>query len=219
MSLTSLSSRSKRMNPAVAASLAAAPPVDLGIELAGLLRRISAREQSALGKLFDLCADRVFGVALRVLGDRDDAEEAVSDVFQQVWERAASYSPERGSVMSWLLVIAYTRAIDIRRRVKERRRFDPLHPDDGGETYTECEDRSVVDLLDLMTSGSAIHGALSELGERQRSLIAMAFMEDLSHQQIADRTGLPLGTVKSHIRRGLLQLRDALSSRGLTHDA
>lgn len=215
----SVGTRTQTMSPALAASFADAAPVDLGGELAQLLRDVVARQQAALGRLFDLCADRVFGVALRVLGDRDDAEEAVSDVFQQVWERAASYAPERGSVMSWLLVIAYTRSIDIKRRVKERRRHDPLHPDEQGETYTECEDRGIVDLLDLMTSGTAIHGALSELPERQRTLITMAFMEDLSHQQIAERTGLPLGTVKSHIRRGLMQLRDALSARGLTHDA
>ena len=207
----------KRHAPALAAGLVAAAP-DGGAELADLLHAIAARKQSALGRLFDLCADRVFGVALRVLGDRDDAEEAVSDVFQQVWERAASYNAERGSVMSWMLMIAYTRAIDIKRRVKERRRFDPLHPDETAEAYTECEERSIVDLLDLMTSGSAIHGALGALGERQRKLISMAFMEDLSHQQIAERTGLPLGTVKSHIRRGLLQLRDALGAKGLAHD-
>jgi len=214
----SVSTRNKRHAPAIAAGLVAAAP-DCGAELAELLVAIAARKQSALGRLFDLCADRVFGVALRVLGDRDDAEEAVSDVFQQVWERAASYNAERGSVMSWLLMIAYTRAIDVKRRVKERRRFDPLHPDEASEAYTECEERSIVDLLDLMTSGSAIHVALGALGERQRNLISMAFMEDLSHQQIAERTGLPLGTVKSHIRRGLIQLRDALGAKGLDHDA
>jgi RNA polymerase sigma-70 factor (ECF subfamily) len=158
-------------------------------------------------------------VALRVLGDRDDAEEAVGDVFQQVWERAASYCPDRGSVMSWLLVIAYTRAVDIKRRVGERRRFEPLHPDEPGDAYTEREDRSIVDLLDLMTSGSAIHAALAKLGEQQRRLIAMAFLEDLSHQQISDRTGLALGTVKSHIRRGLMQLRELLTARGVVHES
>ena len=186
----------------------------LGDELQGLVERVALRDQAALGRLYDLTVDRAFSVALRVLGDRDDAEEAVADTYQQVWERGG-YTQERGSVLSWLLVIAYSRAVDLKRRLAERYRCDPLHPEDGEETYTDCEGRSVTDLLDLVREGTAVHAALLGLGEQPRRLITMAFLEDLTHQEIAERTGIALGTVKSHIRRGLMQLRERLREQGL----
>jgi len=186
----------------------------LGDELQGLVERVARRDQAALARLYDLTADRAFSVALRVLGDRDDAEEAVADTFQQIWERGG-YTAERGSVLSFVLVIAYSRAVDLKRRLAERYRCDPLHPEDGEETYTDCEERPVTELLDLVREGTAVHAALAELGEQPRRLIMMAFLEELTHQQIAERTGIALGTVKSHIRRGLLQLRERLAAQGL----
>ena len=186
----------------------------LGDELQGLVERVARRDEAALGRLYDLTVDRAFSVALRVLGDRDDAEEAVADTYQQVWERGG-YTQERGSVLGWLLVIAYSRAVDLKRRLAERYRCDPMHPEDGEETYTDCEERSVTELLDLVREGTAVHAALLDLGEQPRRLITMAFLEDLTHQEIAERTGIALGTVKSHIRRGLLQLRERLKEQGL----
>jgi RNA polymerase sigma-70 factor (ECF subfamily) len=187
----------------------------LGDELVLLVERVSRRDQAALARLYDLTVDRAYSVALRILGDRDDAEEAVADAYQQVWERGG-YTPERGSVLSWLLVIAYSRAVDLKRRLTDRYRCDSLHPEDGEETYTDCEERSVTELLDLVQEGTAVHAALLGLAEQPRRLITMAFLEDLTHQQIAERTGLALGTVKSHIRRGLLQLREHLKAQGLS---
>jgi RNA polymerase sigma-70 factor (ECF subfamily) len=183
--------------------------------LVELVERVARRDQAALARLYDLTVDRAFAVALRVLGDRNDAEEAVADTYQQVWERGG-YAPGRGSVLSWLLVIAYSRAVDLKRRVADRYRCDPMHPEDGEETYTDCEERPVPDLLDLVREGTAVHAALRDLAEQPRRLITMAFLEDLTHQQIAERTGIALGTVKSHIRRGLLQLRERLAAQGLS---
>jgi RNA polymerase sigma-70 factor (ECF subfamily) len=114
-----------------------------------------------------------------------------------------------------MVVIAYTRALDLRRRLAERRREQPLHPDDGDSAYGSIpEERSQADLLDAMRAGSAIHGALAALPAQQRELVGLSFLRGLSHQEIAQRHGLPLGTVKSHIRRGLLQLRTILQERG-----
>jgi len=196
----------------------AAPVLDLAAELSNLVGAVGRRDQAALGRLYDLTVDRVFAVSLRVLGNRDDAEEVVGDVFLQVWERAQNYCAERGGVLSWLSVIAYSRAIDLKRRQSERNRTESLHPDEDDPAYTDCEERPIADLLDLVRSGSAAHLALSELPEQPRRLIAMAFLEDLSHQEISERTGIPLGTVKSHIRRGLLQLREKLSAMGLVNE-
>ncbi len=187
------------------------PAID---ELAPLIVRILGADQSALGELFDRVSGRVYAVAMRVLANAHDAEEVVADVFHQVWNRAAQYNAERGSVTRWLLVIAYTRAVDLKRRLSDRDKTQPLHPDESETPYPEREERGVVDLLDAMTSGSAIHVALSGLKEQQRELIRLAFLEGLSHQEIAERTGIPLGTVKSHIRRGLIELRGKLELLG-----
>ncbi|HET7844824.1 MAG TPA: sigma-70 family RNA polymerase sigma factor [Xanthomonadales bacterium] len=180
-----------------------------------LLRGMLARDQSALAKLYDLTCDRVNAVALRVLGNAHDAEEVVVDTFQQAWNRAAQYEAGRGTVLRWLLVIAQTRALDLRRRLRDRARTQPLHPDDDDPAYTAREDRTVADLLDAVAGGTAVHAALASLTAQQRRLVELAFLREQSHQEIAEAEGLPLGTVKSHIRRGLIALRAALKEKGL----
>lgn len=186
---------------------------------AALLRGVLARDQSALAKLYDLTADRVNAVALRVLGNAHDAEEVVVDTFQQVWARAGQYEAGRGSVLRWLLVIGQTRALDLRRRLRDRARTQTLHPDDDDPAYTAREDRTVTDLLDAVAGGTAVHAALAALTAQQRRLVELAFLRELSHQEIAAAEGLPLGTVKSHIRRGLLALRAALEAKGFDDGA
>ncbi len=188
--------------------------VDTASELGRLIGGVVRRDAQALARLYDLTVDRVFSVAMRVLGNGHDAEEVVCDVYQQVWNRAANYAAERGGVLRWLSVIAYTRAIDLKRRQSDRKLTDSLHPDDGESTYAESEERPVVDLIDAMAVGGAIHAALAELSTQQRELVRLAFLEGFSHQQIAERLGMPLGTVKSHIRRGLALMREMLEQRG-----
>lgn len=181
-------------------------------ELRALIARVVARDQIALSRIYDLLVARVYGLALRMLRSRHDAEEVVCDVFQQVWERARQYAAERGSVQSWVLVIAYTRSLDRKRRQTEQARFQSLHPDDPETEYTDDEARGVDELVDAMRVGTAVRAALIDLPSEQRRLVGMAFLQGLSHQQVAVRTGMPLGTVKSHIRRGLLTLRERLGS-------
>jgi RNA polymerase sigma-70 factor (ECF subfamily) len=191
-----------------------ASPLPIVDELEPLIAGIRAGDQAALGRLYDRASDRVYAVALRVLGNVHDAEEVVCDVFQQVWQRAAQYAAERGSVMRWLAVIAYTRAIDLKRKLADRLRWQPLHPEGGEETYADESERSVDDLIDLMRNGSAVQRALGDLNDEQRRLIKLAFLDGLSHQEIAERLDMPLGTVKSHIRRGLIRLRASLERIG-----
>ena len=185
-------------------------PTAQGDELVALVEGILRREQRALVALYDRTADRVYGVAYRVLANAADAEEVVCDVFQQVWERVGQYAAARGSVMRWLCVIAYTRAIDRKRKLADRVRLVPLHPEGDGGAYTECEDRRADELVDALRAGTAIHAAMASLAPGQRRLLALAFIDGLSHHDIAARLGLPLGTVKSHIRRGLMKLRAQL---------
>ena len=184
-----------------------AQPAD---ELVLLVEGIARRDQRALVALYDRTVDRVYGVAYRVLANAADAEEVVCDVFQQVWERVGQYAAARGSVTRWLCVIAYTRAIDRKRKLADRKRLLPLHPEEQGVAYTECEDRRADELVDALRAGTAIHAAMAALAPEQRRLVALAFIDGLSHYDIAERLKLPLGTVKSHIRRGLMKLRTQL---------
>lgn len=186
-------------------------------ELAPLMVRVLARDAAALGLLYDRSSARVHAIALRVLRDAHDAEEVVADTYHQAWTRAAQYDPARGSVLRWLCVIAHTRALDrLRRHAADRQRLQPLHPETGEAAYAPGVDLPVADLLDAMRAGTAVHAALAALKPRQRELIALAFLEELPHPEIAARTGLPLGTVKSHIRRGLLALRERIGQGGAT---
>ncbi len=176
----------------------------------GLVQRMAAGDAAALATLYDLSVERLHTVALRVLGDAADAEEAVADAYVQAWEQAARYDPQRGSVLAWLSLLARSRALD-----RRRRRGDPARRVDGVAAERALADEACgapqgADLVEWLQQGSALRAALATLAPQPRRLIALAFLEDLSHSEIARRTGLPVGTVKSHIRRGLERLRRAL---------
>lgn len=177
--------------------------------LVALVGRIRFGDAGALGQLYDRTLGQVYGLALRVLGNAQDAEEAVADVYLQVWERAVSYCPTRGAVMAWLQTLAWSRALDHRRR--SRRRSPPgLHPAGPELAYTESEDPSPEQMAERHARAGRVRAALDALAPGQRRVLELACYEELSHAEIAQRTGLPLGTVKSHARRGLAALRSAM---------
>ncbi len=181
--------------------------------LVDCISRMAAGDRGALSPLYDATIDRVHTLVLRVLGNRSDAEEVVCDCYRQAWEQAHRYDPTRGSVMAWLSVIAHSRAQDLRRRRAIQSNFECPHSQETIIDQADSDALPIVDLLDAMSQGGAVRRALSELSLDQRRLIQLAFVEDLSHAEIAERTCLPLGTVKSSIRRGLLRLRECLGDR------
>lgn len=178
--------------------------------LVALMGRIRFGDADALGSLYDLALGRVYGLALRVLRQPQDAEEVVSDVFLQVWDQAVSYCPQRGSVMAWLQTLAWSRAVDRLRRLRRQRLETPLHPEGDEDAYASGEDLPVDALLDHLGNVQALQQAFASLSPVQRTVLELAYREELSQPEIAERTGLPLGTVKSHARRGLAALREAL---------
>lgn len=178
--------------------------------LSAMLRRITGGDQKALAKLFDATLDQVYGLCLRLLRDPDDAEEVVGEVYQQVWEDAARFDPARGKVIAWLMTIARSRSLDLLRR-QRRHRQGRVQPDEDDLAYMHDDQPSAAALIDLVQRGSRVHQALGALNEVQRRLVELAFMEDLTHQEIAERLDMPLGTVKSHLRRGLRILRRQLA--------
>jgi RNA polymerase sigma-70 factor, ECF subfamily len=179
--------------------------------LGDLMPAVAAGDQSAFRALYDATAGRVLGLALQVLRDRAAAEEALVEVYAQVWRQAARYDPEKGSVLSWIATIARTRAVDVRRgrsRALERR-----------ATLDEVELAALCDAgpgpVDATADGERarlVRAALDALPREQRRALEAAFFGGLSHSEIAEALGQPLGTVKTRIRSGLAALRAALAS-------
>lgn len=182
--------------------------VDLDSQLVSLLAGICNGQQSSLALFYDLCVDRVFSIAQRILANSADAEEVCCEVFQQVWEKASRFDAQRGGALAWLGTMAWSRSIDRLRR--ERIRHQRLHPDSDLASYSDCEDDIALRMIESLQTQSAVRAALAGLGPAQQRMVALAFLEDLSHAEIAERTGTPVGTVKSHIRRGLDNLRRSL---------
>jgi RNA polymerase sigma-70 factor, ECF subfamily len=179
--------------------------------LTALLERIARQDEGALEALYEATAGRVYGMALRILRNAENAEEATEEVFFQVWRQAARFDPARGRPLGWLLTLARSRALDqLRRRDEAVSHPEPetLHPE---EPEGEADSRDPQDLLAATRAYRSLHLALAALEPLPRQMVALAFFRGLTHEEIANHTALPLGTVKSHIRRALAVLRAALT--------
>jgi len=176
-------------------------------QLAGLIARIEQRDTRALEALYEMAGARIYNFAHRFMRSHALTEEVVEDTFWQAWRQAPRFDHRRGRVMTWLLAMARSRAIDALRR---EQRFA------GGPLATTDEDAQVDerahDLLEAARGASRLHGALAALEPRGRQLLALAFFRGLTHEEIALHTTMPLGSVKSVIRRSLLQLREQLQT-------
>ena len=172
------------------------------------IARVVRQDEQALADLYETMAGRVYGLALRITRQVQTAEEVTEDCFWQVWRQAPRFDPARGAAIAWIMTIARSRALDALRRADST---EPL----GDERLAsiEAEDGSNPhDLLDAVEKQHRLHAALRDLEPLPRQLVALAFFRGLSHEEIAAQMGLPLGTVKSHIRRALLRLRELLGS-------
>lgn len=176
---------------------------------APLVARIAGGDAEALSVLYDETSRYVHSIALRILRDADEAEEITLDVYQQVWRLAASYDPARCRVNSWLGMMTRSRALDRWRSMRARQRILVLDlPEKMDlESAGESPESGVV----RNQEQARIRTALARLPDEQRMMIEMAFWEGQSHSEIAERTGVPLGTVKTRIRLGMLKLREALA--------
>ena len=155
------------------------------------------------------CAGRlIYSLALRIVRDQADAEDVVQDVFSQAWRQAARYDASRGTVLGWLLTLTRTRSID---RLRGRRSRPEPSVDEA--MLNAIPDTATPADVQVAWSGQVaqIRAALDGLSMLQRMAIELAFYEGLTHAEIAERLELPLGTVKTRIRQGLLKLRDRLA--------
>jgi RNA polymerase sigma factor (sigma-70 family) len=178
-------------------------------ELVSLLQGITAGEQRALERFYRLTVGSVFGLALRIVQCRATAEEVADDVYVQVWHSAATYDAQRCSPLGWLLMICRSRALDSLRRT-DKAIVDP-DPTERLDATTEVAP-GLQDLLQATQEHTALHAALAKLRPQQRQFLSLAFFRGHSHAEIAAETHLPLGTIKSQIRRALATLRHELDT-------
>lgn len=186
----------------------AAAPAATEQQLAAWIEAVVDRDERALAALYDATFLRVFGLVQRIVRSTALAEEVVEDAYFQVWRQAVRFDPTRGKALTWLLAMARSRAIDALRR-EARFAHDTL--DDDSPAEAAGAEPAHDELLDLARNRADLHQALMLLGAQPRQLVSLSFFRGLSHEEIADQMDLPLGTVKSQIRRALLALRDTLT--------
>ncbi|HEV2529057.1 MAG TPA: sigma-70 family RNA polymerase sigma factor [Thermomicrobiales bacterium] len=174
-----------------------------------LIAAIQSRDDVALAALYDRYGRMAFGLAYRILGERGVAEDVVQEAFLAVWRRASGFSPERGAARSWLMAIVHNLSID-RRRGRFRHEQTDVQLDDV-DYRLEGSSEDVFGAVAGSIEAEHIRSVMLDLPDEQRQAIELAFFMGLSHQEIATRTGMPLGTVKGRMRLGLRKMRSALA--------
>ena len=175
-----------------------------------LMDRMCAGDQAAMRAMYDKYSGLVFTLALRILHDRMAAEDCLIDVFWELWSRCGQYDHSRGSPLTYLMTLARSRAIDRRRAAMRRPALQtdrsedppPPEPDPSGTTpLADCVSKELAE---------RVRAAMARLDPAQRQAVELNFFDSLSHSEIAERLGKPLGTVKTNIRQGLIRLRDLI---------
>lgn len=175
-------------------------------QLAAALARVASGDRAALKLVYDMTSAKLFGVCLRILNDRSEAEDVLQDVYIAVWRKASAFDATRASPITWLVAIARNRSIDRARAGGASRLKEPI------EAAAEVADPMPLapDLIEAQQQSGRLSGCLDELEQHQSAAIRAAFIGGLTYEDLAQRTGVPLGTMKSWIRRGLAKLRECL---------
>lgn len=175
------------------------------------IQRAARGDQQGLAELYDQSSRLVYAVIYRITGNPADAEEITLDVYTQVWRRAQEYSPERGSPSAWLTMMARSRALDrVRSKSSRSQHESSLDPAFDAVSSGQSAEESAI----LTESRQRIRAAMGQLSAEQREAIELSFFSGLTHTELAERLGQPLGTVKTRIRLGMMRLRTALGAAG-----
>ncbi len=176
-------------------------------QLSAALNRVAGGDRAALRLVYDMTAAKLFGVCLRILNDRSEAEDVLQEVYITVWRRAGAFDEARASPITWLVAIARNRAID---RLRASGASQAERAGRGGGRRCRSCYRSPPIVLEAEQESGRLGGCLDELETRQSAAIRSAFMDGLTYEELAKRMGVPLGTMKSWIRRGLAKLKECL---------
>ncbi|MEW6449275.1 MAG: sigma-70 family RNA polymerase sigma factor [Pseudomonadota bacterium] len=180
-------------------SPASSPDAATEAQIAAAIARCAAGERAAVRVIYDHEAARMVGVARRILKRQDLAEEAVQDCFMRVWRAARSFDPQKGAARSWLYTILRNCALSI---LRDEGRF--VSDDE------KIEDAATESALSLLPETSALRRCLEQLDPERRSVVVLAYVHGLSHGELAGKLGVPLGTVKSWVRRSLISLQECM---------
>lgn len=174
--------------------------------LSGAIERVSEGSETALAEVYDRTSAKLFGICLRILGDRGEAEDALQEVYVSVWRRAGSFDASRASAITWLAALARNRAID---RLRAAGRPRPTAPIEQGLEVADKGDDALT-LLEADEERSRLTHCLGELDATASDAIRSAFFDGFTYAELATRAGVPLATMKSWIRRGLIRLRGCM---------
>jgi RNA polymerase sigma-70 factor (ECF subfamily) len=173
-----------------------------------LLHAIARRDEAALTSLYDRYRLILFGLLVRILGSREEAEDVLQEVFIQVWRRAADFDERRGKPFTWLVTLARSRAIDRLRQLSARERLAVASAQEApGEASDAVQDAYRSEQKEIVAA------ALDQIPAEQRQSLMLAYFEGLTQSEIAARLGAPLGTIKTRMRSGMIKLRELLGDR------
>jgi RNA polymerase sigma factor (sigma-70 family) len=190
------------------------------LHLIALIDRVAARNaeggqpadgEAALRQLYDLTSSKLYGVALRVVSNRAWAEDVLQEAYLNIWRIAGDYRAALSPPMAWMGVIVRSRALDFLRRRASERADAGLELDDAITETVAGDSPNPMDTSQASEQAWALHECLRKLEARQREVVSLAYLRDLSHSELAEQLKLPLGTVKTWIRRGLEQLRGCMA--------
>ncbi len=178
---------------------------------ADLIRATARGDEAAFASLYDKFSPILFGLLLRILHSRTEAEDILQEVFLQIWQQARAFDPARGRAFTWMVTLARSRAIDRLRAVDSRDRAAQRFAE-GAPTMAPKEDASD-EVAIRAQRAEVVRGALAELPEEQRQVLLLAYLDGMSQTEIAEAKNQPLGTVKTRTRAGLKKLSDLLRSK------
>ena len=174
-------------------------------DIAGLLKRTAVKDRAAFARLYEATSAKLFGIVLRILKRRDIAEEVLQEVYVKIWEKAGDFDAARASPITWMATIARNRALDEVRRKRPDSIEDHPHVLDAAS-----DDEDALDALLRGETGSALNDCLSRLEPDRARMIVLAYCEGLSREELGVRYSQPVNTIKTWLRRSLLQLRTCL---------
>ena len=175
-----------------------------------LICAMQKSDKNAFSEFYDLTVNRVYGLVFKIVGNKHDCEEVVCDLYTQIWQQTNNYSPKRGSILGWCLLIARCRALDLYRR---RRTFKQVIKESQAFMQSVGDENAEPDkIIQLCQQNKQTQDAINQLSLVQRQLITLAFYKGLSHNEISVASGMPLGSVKSNIRRALESLQSKIKS-------
>lgn len=183
-----------------------APELDDDLSIEGLLRNVAEGDRAAFAELYDRISNRVLGLVIRLLRDRAQSEEVTQEVFLEIWQSAARFDANRGSGMAWVLTMTHRRAVDrIRASQKSHERDLKI-----GIRDMERDFDGVSESVEIRLENERVKRAMSRLTPLQREAVILAYYGGYSHSEMAQILGIPLGTVKTRLRDGMIRLRDEL---------